>query len=144
MMIRAAFLAIALATPAAAQDIRIETPVLRVASPVSKTGAGYMVIRNTGRTADTLLSVTTDPSTRSDLHGTIQSGGVMKMRAQEGGVPIAPGARVQFAPGGLHIMFIGLKKPVPPGTKVPARLTFARAGVIDVVFTAEGFSPAGG
>ncbi len=141
---RAFVIALALATPAAAHDLRIEKPVLRVASPVSKTGAGYMVIRNTGRTADTLLSVATDASNRSDLHGTIQSGGVMKMRAQADGVPIAPGGRVVFAPGGLHIMFIGLKKPVPPGTKVPARLTFARAGAIDVVFTAEGFSPAGG
>lgn len=141
---RALGLALMLAAPAAAQDIRVENPVLRVASPLSKTGAGYMVIRNTGRTADTLVSVTTTAATRSDLHGTIQSGGVMQMRAQAGGVPIAPGARVVFAPGGLHIMVIGLKKPVPPGTKVPARLTFARAGVIDVVFTAEGFTPAGG
>ncbi|MEI6486328.1 MAG: copper chaperone PCu(A)C [Sphingomonadales bacterium] len=132
------------AQAAGAGPLVIDHPVLRVASPVSKTGAGYMVIRNTGRVADTLVSVTTAAANRSDLHGSVESGGVVRMISQASGVPIPAGGRAVFAPGGLHVMFIGIRKPVPVGTKVPARLIFARAGAIDVLFTAEGFSPAGG
>ena len=137
-------LALALATPAAAQDDRVGAlaivgPVLRVASPVSKTGAGYMTISNTGRQPDRLVSITTSAATRADLHGSFAVGQVMQMRAQAGGVPIPAGGRVVFAPGGLHVMFIGLKSPVPVGTRVKAQLQFQRAGRVDIEFTAQGF-----
>ena len=137
-------LALAVAAPAAAQDYRlgalaIAHPVLRVASPVSKTGAGYMTISNKGRQPDRLVSVTTNAAARSDLHGSLAVGPVMQMRAQAGGVPIPAGGRVVFAPGGLHVMFIGLKAPVPVGSHVKAQLVFARAGRVEVEFTTQGF-----
>lgn len=135
-------LALGLAAPSLAYETRVgallvEHPVLRVASPVSKTGAGFMTITNTGKMADRLLSVTTAASTRSDLHGTINQGGVMQMRAQAGGVPIPASGKVVFAPGGLHVMFIGLKAAIAPGQMITARLTFEKAGSVDVVFKAE-------
>lgn len=135
-------LALGLAAPSLAHETRagallVEHPVLRVASPVSKTGAGFMTISNSGKMADRLLSVTTAASTRADLHGTINQGGVLQMRAQSGGVPIPAGGTVVFAPGGLHVMFIGLKAAVTPGQMIRARLTFERAGAVDVAFKAE-------
>jgi len=117
--------------------LHIDHPVIRVASPASKTGAGYMTISNRGRVADRLLSVTTDASNRADLHGTIQQGNVMQMRAQSGGVAIPAGGKVAFAAGGLHVMFIGLKAAVPQGRLIKARLQFERAGTVDVMFKAE-------
>ena len=137
--------AAALAVPAAAHEYRagtiiVDHPVLRVVSPVSKTGAGYLTIRNTGSRADTLLAVTTRAAARSDLHGTVQNGNVMQMRRAAAGVTIPAGGSATFAPGGLHVMFIGLRNPVPAGARIPARLAFARAGKIDVVFTAQGFA----
>jgi periplasmic copper chaperone A len=135
-------LALGLALPAAAHDylignLAIAHPVLRVASPVSKTGAGYLAITNSGKTADRLVSVTTTAANRADLHGTVQSGGVMQMRAQTGGVPVPAGATVRFAPGGLHVMFIGLKAAMPVGTPLKARLQFEKAGAIDLEFKTE-------
>lgn len=120
-----------------ARGLQIAQPVLRVASPVSKTGAGYMAITNRGRSADRLLAVTTTASTRADLHGTISIGAVTQMRAQSGGVPIRAGATVTFAPGGLHVMFIGLKTPMPAGGLLRARLIFEKARPIDVAFKAQ-------
>ncbi|OSZ72574.1 hypothetical protein CAP39_04430 [Sphingomonas sp. IBVSS1] len=117
--------------------IHIDHPVIRVASPASKTGAGYMVIRNRGGVADRLVAVVTDAANRSDLHGTVAQGQVMQMRSAAGGVALPPGGSVAFAPGGLHVMFIGLKAPVPAGRMIKARLTFARAGSVDVMFKAE-------
>jgi hypothetical protein len=84
-----------------------------------------------------LLSVSTAASNRSDLHGTLNEGGVMKMRAQSDRVPIPAGGKVSFAPGGLHVMFIGLKAAVQPGQMIKARLMFEKAGPVDVAFKAE-------
>lgn len=135
-------LALGLAAPSLAHEYKagallVDHPVLRVASPVSKTGAGFMTITNSGKSADRLLSVTTTASNRSDLHGTVNQSGVMQMRAQSGGVPIPAGGKVAFAPGGLHVMFIGLKTAITPGQMIKARLTFERAGAVDVAFKAE-------
>jgi copper(I)-binding protein len=140
---RLALLAVlALAAPSAAHDYKagallIDHLVIRIASPVSKTGAGFMTITNKSTRDDRLLSVTTTASTRADLHGTFAQGNVMQMRAQSGGVPIPAGGTVRFAPGGLHVMFIGLKASLPIGQSIKARLTFANAGRIDVEFKAE-------
>ena len=137
-----AALALALASAGSAHEykvgaLHIDHPVIRVASPASKTGAGFMTISNWGRVADRLLSVSTDASNRADLHGTIQQGNVMQMRAQAGGVAIPAGGKLVFAPGGLHVMFIGLRAAVPAGRMVKARLIFERAGTVDVMFKAE-------
>ncbi|WP_310498650.1 copper chaperone PCu(A)C [Sandarakinorhabdus sp.] len=131
-----------LATSAAAHDYRagniaIDHPVIRVASPVSKTGAGYLTLVNKGAAADRLLAVITTASARADLHGTIAAGNVMQMRAQAGGVPVPAGATVRFAPGGLHIMFIGLRQAMPSGSTVAATLRFEKAGDVAVSFKAE-------
>jgi copper(I)-binding protein len=135
-------LALGLASVAGAHEYKLGTlnidhPVIRVASPASKTGAGFMTISNRGGVADRLVSITTDASNRADLHGTQQQGNVMQMRAQSGGVAIPAGGKVTFAPGGLHVMFIGLKAPVPAGRMIKARLRFERAGAVDVMFKAE-------
>ena len=47
---------------------------------------------------------------------------------------IAPGQTVQLAPGGYHIMLIGLKKPMAVGSHVPARLKVEKAGEVEVTF----------
>ncbi|MFZ4381120.1 MAG: copper chaperone PCu(A)C [Sandarakinorhabdus sp.] len=134
--------AIAMAAPAAARDyqlgsLTIAQPVLRVASPVSKTGAGYLAVTNRGKTPDRLVSVSTTAANRADLHGTVQNGAVMQMRAQSGGVPVPAGATVTFAPGGLHVMFIGLKAPMREAATLKARLVFEKAGPVDVEFKTE-------
>jgi|JI81BgreenRNA_FD_contig_101_674816_length_3207_multi_3_in_0_out_0_2 copper(I)-binding protein len=131
-----------LAAPLAAHEYKvgalvIDHPVLRVSSPVARTGAGFLTIRNTGNQADRLLSISTDASNRADMHGTIRDGNVMRMRAQADGVPVPAGGKTAFAPGGLHVMFIGLKAPVPEGRLIKARLTFEKAGTVDVAFKAE-------
>lgn len=142
MRLISAALVMGLSAPVLAQQykagaLRIDQPVLRVASPVSKTGAGYMTITNRGTVPDRLLSVATAQSNRADLHGTINQGGIMQMRSAAGGVPVPAGGEVRLAPGGLHVMFIGLKAPVPPGRMIRARLIFARAGTVDVAFKVE-------
>jgi len=135
-------MALVMAAPSLAHEykvggLHIDHPVIRVASSQSKTGAGFMTIMNHGKKPDRLMAVETTAANRADLHGTVAVGTVMQMRSQAGGVPVPAGATVKLAPGGLHVMFIGLKAPVPPGTSITARLLFEKAGAVDVQFKAE-------
>jgi hypothetical protein len=58
----------------------------------------------------------------------------MMMRPVEGGLTIPPGASVTLAPGGSHMMFIGINAPFSEGKHISAALTFEKAGEIDVTF----------
>ena len=59
-------------------------------------------------------------------------GNVMRMREVEGGLTIPPGATVALAPGGFHLMMMGLKEPLKQGAQVPVTLVFQSAGSINV------------
>jgi copper(I)-binding protein len=51
----------------------------------------------------------------------------------KGTMPDIPaGATVTLAPGGYHLMLVGLKAPFKAGTRVPVTLVFEKAGSIDV------------
>ena len=41
-------------------------------------------------------------------------------------------ATVTLAPGGLHLMLMGLKAPLVEGETVPVTLTFANAGTVEI------------
>jgi periplasmic copper chaperone A len=60
-------------------------------------------------------------------------GDVMQMR-QVDGIALPAGQKVELKPGGLHVMFIGLKQPLALGGKVPVTLKFEQAGEVKVDF----------
>ena len=49
---------------------------------------------------------------------------------------------VKLEPGGLHVMFMGIKAPFKEGESFPATLNFEKAGAVDVQFNVEAFRPA--
>jgi copper(I)-binding protein len=51
---------------------------------------------------------------------------------------------VKLEPGGLHVMFIGLKQPLAAGSKLPVTLRFEKAGEVKVEFAIAARAPAGG
>ena len=53
-------------------------------------------------------------------------------------ISVPAGGKVELKPGGLHVMMIGLTKPLVKGEKIKARLVFEKAGAVDVVFEVEG------
>ena len=63
--------------------------------------------------------------------------GVATMRPVSGGLLIEPGKSVALAPGGYHIMFTDLKKPLKQGDKFAATLEFEKAGKVDVTFDVQ-------
>jgi len=109
--------------------ITIETPWTRAAGAGGQ-GAGFITIRNSGA-ADRLLSATSPAAGRTELHTMIRDGDVMRMRQVEG-IALPAGEAVTLAPGGLHIMLIGLTRPLAVGETVPITLVFERAGAVTV------------
>jgi copper(I)-binding protein len=128
-----------------AGDIAIGHPWSRAAPPRG-TGAGFLTLKNNGATADRLVAARADIARAVEIHTHLREGDVMRMRAVEGGVEIAPGAEVAFTPGGFHLMLIGLKEALVQGQRVPLTLVFARGGEVTVELAVEaaGYRPAAG
>lgn len=61
----------------------------------------------------------------------------MKMRELADGLEIPAGETVVLAPGGFHIMFMGLKQAFVEGETVAVTLTFEKAGSVEVLLPVE-------
>jgi copper(I)-binding protein len=94
-------------------------------------GVGFVTIRNTGSEADTLVAASSPAAGRVELHTSLREGDVMRMRPVEN-VPVPAGGSVTLAPGGLHMMMMGLTRPLAVGQVVPVTLRFERAGQVTV------------
>jgi periplasmic copper chaperone A len=142
-----------LAIPALAQDRAHADPIAvpqawaRATAPGAPTGAAYLTLRNGGDSADRLVSAASPAAGRIELHAHVHdAGGVMRMRALEGGVAIPPGQAVEMRPGGIHVMLMDLRERLVQGQRFPLTLTFERSGpaTVEVEVLGPGASgPAG-
>ena len=64
-------------------------------------------------------------------------GDMMMMQRLPDGLLIPAGGYVSLQPGGYHLMLMGLMEPLVDGAQVKGTLTFAQAGVIEVMFMVE-------
>jgi copper(I)-binding protein len=119
-------------------DLVIGHPWSRATPGGAKVGGGYLTITNNGSAPDKLLSATTAAADHVEIHEMATKDGVMTMRHQPNGVTIEPGKTVAFAPGGYHLMLMGLKGPLKEGDRLKATLAFEKAGPIDVTINVEG------
>jgi copper(I)-binding protein len=103
----------------------------------SKVAGGYLTIENKALAADRLLSGSTVAAKKLEIHEMAVNDGVMTMRPVENGLTIEPGRTIKFAPGGLHLMFVGLLAPLKQGDQTPVSLKFKRAGEITVLFEVQ-------
>jgi hypothetical protein len=94
-------------------------------------GGGFLRITNTGTSADRLLSARSEVAKEVELHTMAMEGDVMRMR-QVASIDVPAGKTVALEPGGLHIMFIGLKSTLKNGASFPLTLRFEKAGEIRV------------
>jgi copper(I)-binding protein len=94
-------------------------------------GGGYLRIQNKGSSADRLLEASSGIATGVELHAMSMDGGVMRMRRVEA-IDIPATGVVELKPGGLHLMFMGLKAPLSAGSSFPLTLRFEKAGAVAV------------
>ena len=116
--------------------LQIIHPAAGATAPTAQTGAGYFQIVNNGDAADSLIEVIAD-FPRVMIHTTEMDGDIARM-VHVDSVEIPAGETVTFAPGGLHVMFMGLNgDPFEVGEKFDAVLVFENAGNVPVVFYVE-------
>ena len=106
------------------------------------TGVGYMTLANRGAAPVTVQAVETAAARRTTLHATTLENGVASMSAMDAGVVVAAGQTVRFAPGGHHVMFMGLKQALKAGDRIPATLVLANGARLKVEFEVRLAPPA--
>ena len=111
-------------------------------------GAAYMIIENTGSSADALTGGSSDVASAVEVHETVDMSSAMP-GASDGGMGGSPvmgmqridrleipaGGKVELKPGSYHVMLIGLTRELQAGETIEITLTFERAG--DVKVSAE-------
>ena len=91
------------------------------------TSAVYFVIVNEGGAADALVGATSQVAATTELHETRIEGDVAKM-VPVARVEIPSGGRIEFKPGGYHVMLIGLKQELSVGETLKLTLQFETSG----------------
>ncbi|MDQ7729511.1 copper chaperone PCu(A)C [Halomonas sp. SpR8] len=119
------------AMPGQTSHMEIAQPWARATPPGAATGGGFVTITNSGEGSDTLVGATSSLTDRVEIHTMEMDGDVMRMQHLPGGVEIPAGETVTLAPGGLHLMFMGLSSPIEEGQPIAVTLEFQHAGSIE-------------
>lgn len=118
-----------------AQPVTVKDAWVRAPAPGQKVAGAYMELLS--RTHMALTAVASSAAARVELHSTSMEEGVMRMRPVAR-IELPAGKPVKLAPGGLHVMLVGIKQPLKPGDKVPLTLTVQRADLASrSIFTVQ-------
>jgi copper(I)-binding protein len=98
---------------------------------------GYLTITNKGKVADRLIGGTSPAAGQIEVHEMVEMDGKTKTRAIADGIEIAPGKTIEFKPGSLRLVLLGLKEPLAAGQKIKGALTFEKAGTVEIVYNVE-------
>ena len=91
--------------------------------PTVPVRAGYMTLHNPGQQAVTIVAVQSDAFASVEIHRSYMQDGMMRMDPIDS-LTIEPGATVQLAPGGLHLMMMQPAEPTRPGDRIDILLQF--------------------
>lgn len=105
--------------------------VRATASPSVLTTAAYMTLKNESDSDDILIGADFPGAAMTELHTSVEEGGVMRMEEVDG-IDIPAGETAELSPNGNHIMLMGLEGPLNEGDTVDLLLTFEQGGEIAV------------
>lgn len=123
-------------------DLQLRLPRVLETPMAGATGVAFLVIANLGDQDDRLLSASSPVADRVEIHEMSMADGVMRMRALGDGLAIPVGSAVELAPGGTHLMLIGVHEPLVAGGTVKVELRFEKAGTATVAMPVQARQPA--
>lgn len=97
----------------------------------ARNGVAYMTVFNHGQEPDRLIAVESPIAKKVELHSHSMTDGVMRMRRIQA-VEVHPGEPALLAPGGNHVMLMGLHAKLTEGQSFPVTLVFEKAGNVTV------------
>lgn len=122
--------ALLLATSAAAHaEVSLDAPWVRAMPPTQKMTAGYATLVNDSQQAITVVGARSPIARVAELHTTEARGDSMRMVPLTP-VDIAPGEVFHFAPGGPHVMLMGVQQMPAAGSSVELCFTLASGDAI--------------
>ncbi|ASE40437.1 copper chaperone PCu(A)C [Brevundimonas vesicularis] len=117
-------------TPTATAAVSATDAWCRPSPNGAKAGGCYVTL--TAATDDRLTGGSTPRAASLQVHEMKTENGMMKMAELTAGLPLPAGQAVALAPGGNHLMLIGLTAPLVAGETVPLTFQFASAPAITV------------
>jgi hypothetical protein len=140
-LIAASIVVWAIATPALAEEsIRVFDAWARASVLASRPGAAYLTIESAAE--DRLLGVTTPVADHVMIHAVEKDGDVSRMKHIET-LELPAGERITLAPGGMHLMLMGLQHKLSEGTTFPMTLSFETTGEVTVEVSVRGIASEG-
>ena len=133
----AVFMGMMMLSPAVASDFMFGALQFRATTGSMPSSAAYLSITNHGAMADRLVAVESGLARKTELHTLEVTNGVMKMLKIDGGIAIPAGKTIQLAPGGLHVMLIGLTAPLNTDENYQVTLVFEKAGKVKLTGLAK-------
>lgn len=113
--------------------LRVDHPYALPAPAGVKTGGVYFRgIRNQGTQADRLIGARTERADSVQIHETVMSNDIARMR-ESSGIDLPARQTVQLRHGQrYHLMLVNLKQPLIQGDSFVITLQFEKAGPLDV------------
>lgn len=137
------FVAFALTSCGGPKDVTVDHGWVRLPVVAGRPAAAYFTLHG-GKQGAILIAVSSADATSAQMHESMEMNGVSSM-APLTQVAAPAGGKVEFAPGGKHVMLFGLKPGVAPGAKVRLHFAFADGKTIDTaVETVAATAPAPG
>jgi copper(I)-binding protein len=137
--------AASVAAGAESVPVKVEQAWVRPAVPGQQGTGGYMKL--TAVEAQRLVRVSSPVAGVAEIHQMKMEGDVMKM-SPAGVLELPAGRTVELKPGGLHLMLMDLKRPLPAGSTVALTLVLRnRAGIesrVDTVLRVSATAPPAG
>lgn len=111
-------------------ELGVDDAWVRLPAASGRPGAAYFTIKGGAQTTS-LVAVSSPAAIRTEIHEMKQEGAMMTM-APVKDVPVAAGGRVEFKPGGKHVMLYDLSPEIRAGGTMKLRLAFADGKAVEV------------
>lgn len=116
---------VAACTLAAQAEVKVEDAWVRATVPAQRSTGAFLTITSS---RDAKLVGAASPVAKIvEIHESFHKDGVMRMEARPS-IDLPAGKAVRLKPGGLHVMLMGLAKPVAAGDPVPLSLMVEEGG----------------
>ncbi|WP_263078249.1 copper chaperone PCu(A)C [Endozoicomonas sp. Mp262] len=114
-------------------EISYSDQYIRASIANNEATSGYITLINGKQESIELTgaAVSSDIAARVELHGHSIKDGMVKMYEVKG-LDLPPGKPVKLEPGGYHVMLMGLKQGLEPGTEVDVKLSFSNGETLAV------------
>lgn len=113
-------------------EVRVLEAFARAAPMAGGNGAAFLLVQNGLEQPVQFVSALSSVSDATELHESIEEGGVVKMVPHPEGFVVPAGETLVLQPGGKHVMFLGLKQPLAAGEAISLTLTFSPEQTIEL------------